>query len=252
MKPQPEQIRVACEYACKVFQYYLESSEGLAARNYLAERGVHPEWCRYFRIGYAPAVDQFTDKIVDAYGEDIARQTGLYETTGELKCNYYDRVMFPVCDPLGRVVGFVGRVLDDSKIKYLIAHDTLLWSKSRCLYNIHLAKKAILDNDYAIVVEGQMDCVGVFQAGFYNVVSTSGCYLTEEHIRLLLRYTNNFVLNYDPDKAGDKASARAVEMVKKLGGQHRIITLPQGFDPDRFIRVYGRQAYFARLLNAGQ
>jgi DNA primase len=176
-------------------------------------------------------------------------------TTQSIYSKFRNRVMFPITSEAGRILAFTGRTLstdERSGPKYLNSPETAIYSKSRVIFNLDRAKEAIRKLDYAILVEGQMDCISVYAAGFHNVVASSGTAFTELQIKLLGRFTKNVVVNFDPDTAGARAAERTIGM---LVGEHtvgrlveedfqiRVLKLESGFDPDLFIRQKGKDAY---------
>jgi DNA primase len=166
---------------------------------------------------------------------------------------FRNRVMFPITNETGRVIAFTGRTLStDEKAgpKYLNSPETAIYSKSRVLFNLDQAKEAIRKLDYAILVEGQMDCVSVFAAGFHNVIASSGTAFTELQARLLGRFSKNVVVNFDPDTAGARATERTLGLLVEEEFQIKVLTLESGFDPDLFIRRKGKDAYGAALKNS--
>ena len=166
---------------------------------------------------------------------------------------FRNRVMFPITNEAGRVIAFTGRTLStDEKAgpKYLNSPETPIYSKSRLLFNLDQAKEAIRKLDYAILVEGQMDCISVFAAGFHNVIASSGTAFTELQARLLARFTKNVVVNFDPDTAGAKATERTLGLFVEEEFQVKVVTLESGFDPDLFIRRKGKDAYAGALKNS--
>jgi DNA primase len=183
-------------------------------------------------------------------------QTGPSEAKGPttMYSKFRNRVMFPIANESGRVIAFTGRTLSsDEKAgpKYLNSPETAIYSKSRVLFNLDQAKEAIRKLDYAILVEGQMDCISVFAAGFHNVIASSGTAFTELQAKLLGRMSKNVVVNFDPDTAGAKATERTLGMLVEEEFQVKVLTLEAGFDPDLFIRRKGREAY-AEALRGSQ
>jgi DNA primase len=163
---------------------------------------------------------------------------------------FRNRVMFPIANDQGRVIAFTARTLStDEKAgpKYLNSPETGIYSKSRVLFNLDLAKEAIRKLDYAILVEGQMDCISVFAAGFHNVIASSGTAFTELQAKLLGRFSKNVVVNFDPDTAGAKATERTLGLLVEEEFQVKVLTLEQGFDPDLYIRRKGKDAYVEAL-----
>ena len=166
---------------------------------------------------------------------------------------FRNRVMFPICNDQGKVIAFTGRTLStDEKAgpKYLNSPETPIYSKSRVLFNLDHAKEAIRKLEYSILVEGQMDCISVFAAGFHNVIASSGTAFTELQAKLLGRFSKNVVVNFDPDTAGAKATERTLGLLVEEEFNIRVLTLETGFDPDLFIRRKGKDAYGAALKNS--
>jgi len=166
---------------------------------------------------------------------------------------FRNRVTFPITNESGRVIAFTGRTLSANEKagpKYLNSPETAIYSKSRVLFNLDKAKEAIRKLDYAILVEGQMDCISVFAAGFHNVIASSGTAFTELQARLLGRFTKNVVVNFDPDTAGAKATERTLGLLVEEEFQVKVLTLESGFDPDLYIRRKGKEAYAGALKNS--
>jgi len=166
---------------------------------------------------------------------------------------FRNRVMFPIANEQGKVIAFTGRTLSsDEKAgpKYLNSPETKIYSKSRVLFNLDNAKEAIRKLDYTILVEGQMDCISVYAAGFHNVVASSGTAFTELQTKLLGRFSKNIIVNFDPDTAGARATERTLGLLVEEEFNIRVLTLEAGFDPDLFIRRKGKDAYGAALKNS--
>jgi DNA primase len=166
---------------------------------------------------------------------------------------FRNRVMFPICNDQGKVIAFTGRTLSaDEKAgpKYLNSPETAIYSKSRVLFNLDNAKEAIRKLEYSILVEGQMDCISVYAAGFHNVIASSGTAFTELQAKLLGRFSKNVVVNFDPDTAGARATERTLGLLVEEEFTIRVLTLETGFDPDLFIRRKGKDAYGAALKNS--
>ena len=184
-----------------------------------------------------------------------SRDLGVRPTTDDQRptvmyAKFRNRVMFPIRNEQGKIIAFTGRTLStDEKAgpKYLNSPETPIYSKSKVLFNLDLAKEAIRKLDYAILVEGQMDCISVYAAGFHNVIASSGTAFTELQARLLGRFSRNVVVNFDPDAAGAKATERTLGLLIEEEFQIKVLTLEQGFDPDLFIRRKGIDAYAAAL-----
>jgi DNA primase len=161
--------------------------------------------------------------------------------------------MFPICNDAGKIIAFTGRTLatdEKSGPKYLNSPETAIYSKGRVLFNLDKAKEAIRKLDYAILVEGQMDCISVDAAGFHNVIASSGTAFTELQAKLLGRFSKNAVVNFDPDTAGAKATERTLGLLVQEEFQIKVLTLEQGFDPDLYIRRKGKEAYGEALRSS--
>ena len=166
---------------------------------------------------------------------------------------FRNRVMFPICNEQGKVIAFTGRTLstdDKAGPKYLNSPETPIYSKSRVLFNLDNAKEAIRKLEYSILVEGQMDCISVYAAGFHNVIASSGTAFTELQAKLLGRFSKNVVVNFDPDTAGARATERTLGLLVEEEFNIRVLTLETGFDPDLFIRRKGKDAYGAALKHS--
>jgi DNA primase len=191
------------------------------------------------------------DKGVEGPAANDARPTtnsglGTRESGLTMYSKFRNRVMFPITSDAGKVIAFTGRTLStDEKAgpKYLNSPETPIYSKSRVLFNLDLAKEWIKKFDYAILVEGQMDCISVYAAGFHNVIASSGTSFTELQAKLLARFSKNVVVNFDPDTAGAKATERTLGLLVEEEFQIKVLTLEQGFDPDLYIRRKGKDAY---------
>jgi len=171
-------------------------------------------------------------------------------TLSSMYSKFRNRVMFPIANDAGRVIAFTGRTLStDEKAgpKYLNSPETAIYSKSRVLFNLDQAKDAIRALNYAILVEGQMDCISVFAAGFHNVIASSGTAFTQAQAALLGRFSKQVVVNFDPDAAGAKATERTLGLLVEEEFEIRVLTLEQGFDPDLFVRRKGKEAYAGAL-----
>src|SRR5690242_11781518 len=171
-------------------------------------------------------------------------------TAASMYSKFRNRVMFPIANDGGRAIAFTGRPLTtDEKAgpKYLNSPETAIYSKSRVLFNLDQAKEAIRALKYAILVEGQMDCISVFAAGFHNVIASSGTAFTQAQAALLGRFSKQVVVNFDPDAAGAKATERTLGLLIEEEFEIRVLTLEQGFDPDLFVRRKGKDAYAGAL-----
>src|SRR6266704_3555200 len=241
------------EQACVFFQELLQKPEGASAREYLAGRGLDQQMIAQFRIGYAPDSGfLLRDRLKNNFDEEALKESGLlsWKPEGGDKAPMYsrfrNRIMFPITSEAGKVIAFTGRTLStDEKAgpKYLNSPETAIYSKSKVLFNLDHAKEAIRKLDYAILVEGQMDCISVFAAGFQNVIASSGTAFTELQARLLGRFSKKIVVNFDPDTACARATERTLALLVEEEFQIQVLTLDPGFDPDLFLRRKGKDAY---------
>ena len=210
-----------------------------------SSRGFSQATIRKFGLGMCPSKGDkmTTDALKAGYKEEFLVATGLTikrESDGRLYDRFRERVMFPIHNISGRIVGFGGRTMrtDKSVAKYQNSPESEIYNKSRELYGLYFAKKAIQQADYAIMVEGYTDVISMHQAGVENVVASSGTSLTIEQIRLIRRFSNNLTIIYDSDAAGIKASLRGIDLVLHEGMNVRVVLLPDGDDPDSFARSH--------------
>ncbi len=249
------------EQATLWFEEQLRSAEGALAREYLTGRGVTAETIAKFRIGYAP--DNFNalrERLQSSADPDTLRLSGLFSfkeqedgRPGTLYSRFRKRVMFPIANESGRVIAFTARALEGGEKggpKYINSPETPLYSKGQVLFNLDKAKQAIKRDNIAILVEGQMDCISVFMAGIQNVLATSGTAFTEAQVRILRRFTERVVVNFDPDTAGANAAEKSISLLTEEGFEVRVVSLEGGLDPDRYIRERGVQGYVAALKGA--
>jgi DNA primase len=244
------------EVAGKFFAAQLGgTAEGRLARAYLADRGVTDEVIGRFRLGYAPGDGQGLTRHLSGAGFEAAAldKSGLILLDAERQRPYdrfRRRIIFPIANESGKVVAFAGRALGDEQPKYLNSPETPIYTKSRLLYHLDRAGPAIRKLDYAILVEGYMDCIAVAASGIEQVVASCGTSLTEGQIRLLGRYSRRVVVNYDPDSAGMAATERSLALLLEGGFEAKVLALPGGLDPDAFIRKQGAAAYRDLLAGA--
>jgi DNA primase len=223
---------------------------GQIARDYLAQRGVSAEAVKLFRIGYAPDLWDDTVNWAKSKGHElpIVEQAGLIirKEGGE---NYYDRfrgrLMFPICDEQGRVIGFSGRVLsgDEKTAKYVNSPETPIFTKSKVFFGLDKSKRAVLDAGYAIICEGQLDLIACFMAGVQNIVAPQGTAFTADHARIIKRYVDEVVLCFDSDEAGQNAAVRSLDHLLESGLAVRVAVVPAPHDPDSFIKANGGEAF---------
>ncbi len=249
------------ELATAWFEDQLRASEGATAREYLAGRGLSAEGIARFRIGYAPDnYNALRDRLAGAAEAGLLQQTGLFSfkaqengRPGPLYARFRKRIMFPILNEQGKVIAFTARALDSgdkSGPKYLNSPETPLYSKGHVLFNLDKARQPIRQMGFALLVEGQMDCISVALAGIQNVIATSGTAFTEAQTRLLSRYTTRVIVNFDPDTAGANAAEKSIALLTEEGFEVRVVTLEDGLDPDRFVRERGLPAYAAAIKAA--
>jgi DNA primase len=230
---------------------------GQAARDYLARRGVSSEATQFFRLGCAP--DGWDDTVNWAKSKHY--ELGLMEQAGlilrkEGTDHYYDRfrgrLIFPICDEQGRVVGFSGRVLsgDEKTAKYVNSPETPIFTKGKILFGLDKSKRALLEAHRAVICEGQLDLIACFMAGVKNVVAPQGTALTGDHVRILKRYVEEVVLCFDSDEAGQKAAVRSLDTLLASGLAIRVAAVPAPHDPDSFIKEFGGPAFAQLIENA--
>lgn len=225
------------------------------AIDYFKSRGVSGEIAAKFGLGYSPDDWQGLKGAVEDYTASALNECGLVIDNDEGKRydRFRDRIMFPILDARGNVIGFGGRVIGQGEPKYLNSPETPLFEKGRELYGLFQARRAIRDSQTAIIVEGYMDVVALAQAGVENAVATLGTATTPTHVQKLLRMADNLVFCFDGDKAGRKAAWRALEQslpVLADGKDVRFLFLPAEDDPDTFVRRLGKEAFLAELKNA--
>ncbi len=239
----------AHEVAARFFhELLIKSTEGEPARAYLKRRGVKPEIWEEFRLGYAPqGWDRLLEEarregipppVMEKAGLAIAREAGegWYD-------RFRNRVIFPICDPRGRVIAFGGRVFEEEAgPKYMNSPETELYVKGRVLYGFHGAVPQVRERDFCIVVEGYMDQVALAQEGIRNVVASMGTSLTEAQVRLIRKYTRHVVMIYDGDYAGQMATLRGLDLLLEQEMRVKVVGLPGDMDPDSMIRSQGMAA----------
>jgi DNA primase len=243
--------QVAAEFYAHVLW---NTPDGELARDYLKSRGITCETARAFLIGFAPQRPANLATILQKRGlVEPALKLGLVkkDASGILSDMFRARLMFPIRDTQGRVVGFGGRVLDNRLPKYINSAESPVYSKTRVLYGLHEARPAIGKSDRAVLVEGYIDVIALWQAGFKDTVATSGTALTVAQLRLLSRYTRNIIACFDGDAAGRQASMRALEVFLQAGLLGHGAFIPRDYDPDTLIRDRGTEA-FRQVLESGE
>lgn len=239
--------------AARYFFSNLQSDKN--AKEYFTNRGMKEVTIKRFGLGYAKDGWQNLRMYLKKKGfnESLMLEAGLVikSQKGTIYDRFRNRVMFPVFNIKGDVIGFGGRVLDDSKPKYLNSPETLVFQKGTNLYGLNFAIKNKIEDRYFIIVEGYMDLISLHQYGITNVVASLGTALTVNQARLLKRYADKVIISYDADVAGQTATLRGLEILKEAGFDVRVLQIPQGKDPDEFVRSNGKEA-FLKLVNKAE
>jgi DNA primase len=229
------------------------TDEGKVAQAYLEDRGLDSATVAQFGLGYAPSSgDALLRHLKAKYAERLLEASGFFsrDQNGRLFDRFRRRIMFPISNESGKVIAFGGRALGDDMPKYLNSPETPIYTKSNVLYHLDHAKEAIRKNDFAVLVEGYMDTIAVARAGIANVVASCGTSLADGQIKLLSRFTRRVVVNYDPDTAGVAATERSLVLLLEKEFDVRVLALPGGSDPDKYIREQGSESYAKRLSEA--
>lgn len=249
------------EAATAWFEEQLHSPEGAQAREYLTGRGMNDAGIARFRIGYAPdSFNALRDRLAGMADPETLRASGLFSfkeqedgSPGPIYARFRKRITFPIANESGRVIAFTARAIesgDKAGPKYVNSPETPLYTKGNVLFNLDKARTAIRENDFAVLVEGQMDCISAYLAGISNVLATSGTAFTEAQVRLLRRYTSRVLVNFDPDTAGANAAEKSIALLTEEGFEVKVVTLEGGLDPDRYIRERGIKEYMVALRGA--
>ena len=244
-----ERLRALCKDTARYFHEQLNSPNGRPGQEYINKRGLSRATVTRFGLGFAPEgwsglLDTMTkmgytkEELLDAGLVLKSQKGGLYD-------RFRNRLMFPIIDVRGNVIGFGGRVMDDSKPKYLNSPETVIFNKRKNLFALNVAKKS--KQGRIILTEGYMDAIALHQYGFDCAVASLGTALTEEHAQLLAKYTREVVLTYDGDEAGQNATRRAIPMLERAGLQVKILRMQGAKDPDEFLKAYGPDRFRALL-----
>src|SRR5215510_4344948 len=228
----------------------LNDAAGQIARDYLTKRGVSDDAVKLFRLGYA--LDAWDDTVnwAKSKGYDFGdmEKAGLIIRRDQAE-GYYDRfrgrLIFPICDEQGRVIGFSGRVLsgDEKTAKYVNSPETPIFTKGKIFFGLDKSKRAILDAGFAIICEGQLDLIACYMAGVQNIVAPQGTAFTADHARILKRYVDEVVLCFDSDTAGQNAAVHVLDSLLGSGVAIRVATVPTPHDPDSYIKALGGDAF---------
>ncbi len=253
-------LRLHAEAAEWFHHHLMKAEAGAAARQYLKGRGIDGRVAKAWQLGFAPdSWEAFLKWAREkGYRREHLRQSGLVKLRdedrpeGELYDRFRGRIMFPICNDIGEVVAFSGRVLEKEAegAKYLNSPETPLFRKGNILFGLHRTKRGLIEAGCAIVCEGQLDLISLFEAGFTNVVAPQGTAFTEAQARVLKRYVNEVVLCFDSDSAGQKAAERSLDALLQNDLVIRVATMPPGEDPDSLVRNKGRDAFAERISAA--
>src|ERR1700683_3859567 len=230
-----------------------DTAEGKVARAYLEDRGLNAEALAQFALGYAPSGGDMAYRFLkQKYPDKLLEISGIVsrDSSGRFYDRFRRRIMFTISSDSGKVIAFGGRAMGDDMPKYLNSPETPIYVKSSVLYYLDRAKEAIRQSDFAILVEGYMDTIAVARAGIGNVVASCGTSLAENQIKLMGRFTKRVVVNYDPDAAGQAATERSLTLLLEKEFDVRVLALPGGADPDKFLKEQGADAYKKLLAQA--
>ena len=252
-KEERRQLLRAVNKEAAIYYYkLLRSQKGMKGLRYLAERKLDPSTMRDFGLGYADGSgnDLCAHLKSCGFADDVILEAGVaaFDEKRGMHDKFWNRVIFPIMDVRGQVIGFGGRVMGDAKPKYLNSPETEIFDKSSNLYGLHIAKRS--KAPYKILCEGYMDVISMHQAGFHEAVASLGTSFTEGQAALLKRYTKQVLLAYDSDGAGVRAALRSIGILKKAGIEGRVIDLRPSKDPDEFIKANGKEAFLKRIENA--
>ena len=252
-KERREKLLAINKQAARAFHRWLYAPEGVERLAYLQRRGLSRRTLTSFGLGFAP---NRWDALIQELGQQGYDKRDLLDAglavnnqDGRIYDRFRNRVMFPIIDIRGEVIGFGGRVMDDSTPKYLNSPDTPVYNKSRNVFALNIAKKSKAGR--VILTEGYMDTISLHQAGFDSAVASLGTSLTPEHAQLLSRYFPEAIIAYDGDGAGVSAAQRAIPLLERAGMKVRVLRITGAKDPDEFIKQYGRDA-FLRLLDQSE
>ena len=238
--------------AAKYYYYLLRTPEGAPGLEYLKKRGLTAETMQRFGLGYAGRYSDGLYRYLKKKGvsDELLKKSGLMQVNEKqgMYDKFWNRVMFPIMDLNGKVVGFGGRVMGDAKPKYLNSPETAVFDKSRNLYGLNFARSS--RKKQLLLCEGYMDVISLHQAGFTNAVASLGTALTSQHASLLKRFTDEAVLTYDSDEAGIRAALRAIPLLKEAGVTAKVLHMEPYKDPDEFIKAQGAEAFQERIDQA--
>lgn len=245
----------AHELAAKFYHYLLNNTrQGDEAKRYLLDRGLTDKLIDQFMVGYAPNEWDVLTRFLTSRGFDaeLLEKAGLIslkkDGTGYVD-RFRSRIMFPIWERNGKAIAFGGRIIGDEQPKYLNSPESMLFTKSRALYNLHLARPSVKKTKQIVLFEGYMDVIKAWSAGVENGVATMGTALTDEHCSLLKRYADEVIICYDGDNAGQAAAYKSIALLEETGLKVRIVSLPKGMDPDDYIEANGAKAFIDHIMN---
>ena len=239
------------EFTAKFYHENLYKPEAKMGQEYVKKRKLTNETLKAYRIGFSGKFDELYKELKkQGFGEQEILESGLVNKNenGKFIDRYRNRLMFPICDERGRVIAFGGRVLDDSKPKYINSPENIVYSKGKHLFGLNVAKKEHLKK--IIIVEGYMDAISLHQRGITNAVASLGTALTESQGRLLRKSSEQVIIGYDADGAGQAATVRGLEILQNLGCDIRILQIEGAKDPDEFVTKYGPERFLKYVDNA--
>ncbi|MFD0692804.1 DNA primase [Paenibacillus sp. GCM10027628] len=244
----------AYDFAAKLYHYILGNTEqGKVAKGYLVSRGISDKLIDTFQIGYAPAMwDTLVQQLEKrGFSLPLMEKGGLisarHEGSGYVD-KFRERIIFPICDPTGKTIAFGGRSMGDAQPKYLNSPESMLFNKSRTVYNMHQARPHMRKLQQAVLFEGYVDVIKAWEAGISNGVATMGTALTKEHAALLNRNADKIVVCYDGDNAGQSAAFKSIPILEEAGCQVTVAMLPDGKDPDEYVSTYGFDRFVREII----
>ncbi|WP_163581186.1 DNA primase [Gracilibacillus saliphilus] len=250
---EEQTILDAYQWLVKLYHHLLRhTKDGKKALEYLYDRGFSDEAIDQFQVGFSPTSRDFIAQFLENKGFHKQRMANAGLLTAGNEGTYYDRfqarVIFPIRNHLGKTVGFVGRTISDQQPKYLNSPESSLFKKSKLLYNFDLARSEIRKKGEVILFEGSADVIAAYQAGVTNGVASLGTSLTESHASLLRRYVDTVLICYDGDDAGQNATYKAIQLLKKVDCNIKVATLPHNYDPDQYIQEYGGDKFRTEVI----
>ncbi len=248
-----ERLMAINQLAARYYYSMLRAAPGAQARRYLAERGISPVLARTFYLGYAPGGWDNLVKFLEGQNaslEDAAAAGLISQGQRGYVDRFRDRIIFPICDHLGRFIGFGGRIISDGHPKYLNTTETPVFHKGRTVYGLNWTKDAIKEANRAVIVEGYTDLISLYSKGVRNVAASLGTAFTSAHARLLGRFTEHVTIAFDGDQAGQQATMRSMQLLSEAGLNVRVARLAPGQDPDGFARSHTEEDVQAWLDQA--